>query len=92
MLMEASSGSWSKDAEKTLKIIIKGMTAMSGENISNISSGIFQSLSMILHRCYARAIIKRSPPPDIENVVKDFAAGILPENVEHGCMLNDSTA
>ena len=29
---------------------------------------------------------------DTENVVKDFAAGILSENVEHGCMLNDSTA
>ena len=61
MVIEASAGSWGLEAENVWKILIKAIASTTGDKISMISSTLYQSLSITLHKSNARAILKRSP-------------------------------
>ena len=67
---------WSRslgDDVSTLKIMIKEISAISGNSISNISCSAFLCRSMSLHRMNIRAISKKSAIKDMPGVVVESA-------------------
>ena len=61
MITEATSGSWSYEAIEIWKLVMWTLAIKQGEEYSKIANETYQSLSVILHRSNARAIMKRSP-------------------------------
>ena len=79
MVMEGSAGSWGVEAELVWKLIIISTASLTKEPISLVSNHIYQSLSMVLHKADARALLKRTPLFSSYNPVFEGAAGIFTE-------------
>ena len=63
MIIEADGGGWGPQAQKTWNELAKCKAAVTGELVSTVACQLLQSLSLILHRENARAIIRRWPTP-----------------------------
>ena len=61
MVMEGHGGSWGQEAAKFWSKLAKTHALASGELRSSVLSAFLGSMSVILHRENARAIIRRSP-------------------------------
>ena len=61
MIAEADGGGWGPQAHKVFHELAKFTSSMTGEPESLVAGHILQSLSMILHRENARAILRRRP-------------------------------
>ena len=58
---------------------MRSTASLTGEPICLVLNHIYQSLSMILHKADARAILKITPPTSTFDPVFERAAGILTE-------------
>ena len=61
MVMEACGGGWGAEAAKTWSELAKSTALATGELRSGVVSRILGSLSIVLHRENARAILCRTP-------------------------------
>ena len=61
IICEADGGGWGPAAHAVWSELAKHKSVLTGEHTSVIVSRLLQSLSMILHRENARAILRRSP-------------------------------
>ena len=61
MVMEASGGGWGEDATKTWNELAKTSALASGELRSSVLGQVLGSLSITLHKENARAVLRRIP-------------------------------
>ena len=61
MVAEGASGGWGDDAERVWSKIARAICTTSGEDTSKVSADLYQSLSLILLREGARAVLRRLP-------------------------------
>ena len=80
MVTEGSAGAWGAMAELVWKLIIRATASLTGEPISLVSNHICQSLSTVLHKANARALLKRTPLCSTYDQVFEGAAGVLTED------------
>ena len=64
LVAEAHSGAWSPGARKVLDRVAEMQKASGGEPGEVSSLRIAQRLSVALHRANARAVLRRSSPPE----------------------------
>ncbi len=63
VVAEAHGGGWGPQAHKLWNELAKRKAALTGQLVSTVASHMLQSLSLILHRENARAILRRWPSP-----------------------------
>ena len=61
VVCEADGGGWGPAAHRVWSELAKYKSIMTGEQVSIIVGRLLQSLSLVLHRENARAILRRSP-------------------------------
>ena len=64
MVAEGASGGWGDDAERVWSKIARAICTTSGEDTSKVSADLYQSLSLILLREGARAVLRQLPSTD----------------------------
>ena len=79
MVIEGSAGVWSIEAEQVWHQIIRSTSSLTGETVSTLANSLYQSLSMILHRSNARAILKRTPYISSNDKILEGASDCLAE-------------
>ena len=75
LICEANGGGWGPAAQVVWKELAKQKSSMTGESQSITTSHLLQSLSLILHKENARAILRRSPHNSFGR--NDINTGIL---------------
>eukprot|EP00662_Eupelagonemidae_sp_cell21_P009801 gene9801-biopygen106746 len=65
MIIEASGGSWGDEARSLFQDLSKSSSRLTGDPAAEKLEQFHQTLSVCLHRCNARAILRRCPavPP-----------------------------
>jgi len=63
VIVEAHGGGWGAQAHKLWNELAKRKAALTGELESTVACELLQSLSIVLHRENARAILRRWPQP-----------------------------
>ena len=61
MVAEGAGGGWGDDAERVWTDLARAISATSGEDVSSVAADLYQSLSLILHREGARAVLRQLP-------------------------------
>jgi hypothetical protein len=61
MIVDGAGGGWGDDAERVWAGLAHAIAAVSGEDVSSVTAELYQSLSLILHREGARAVLRRLP-------------------------------
>ena len=74
VVVEAHGGGWGHQAHKLWNELAKRKSAITGELESTVACQLLQSLSVILHRENARAILRRWPRPANADLVMLTAA------------------
>ena len=76
MVVEGAGGGWGDDAERVWSTIARGIATTSGEQISSVTAELYQSLSLILHREGARAVLRWLPGTVSDNVMASAQAAL----------------
>ena len=61
MIVDGAGGGWGDDAERVWAGLAHAIAVVSGEDVSSVTAELYQSLSLILHREGARAVLRRLP-------------------------------
>ena len=61
MCVDGAGGGWGDDAERVWAGLAHAIAATSGDEVSSVTADLYQSLSLILHREGARAVLRRLP-------------------------------
>ena len=82
MVIEAHSGAWSPAARGILNQIAKNLAAIWNEYCEIVSLRMAQRLSITLHRANARAVLRRTTPPEAGSTVLPWEEALRDEHVE----------
>ena len=74
MVCEAHSGSWGPEAKKIFKCLAKAAACNAGDEEDDKMQWTMQSISVVLHRENARAILRRFPPAAVAAAAVSCAA------------------
>ena len=61
MCVDGAGGGWGDDAERVWAGLAHAIAAASGDEVSSVTADLYQSLSLILHREGARAVLRWLP-------------------------------
>ena len=59
MIVEGAGGGWGDDAQNVWRALARAVAVNTGQNTATTSADLYQSLSLILHREGARAVLRR---------------------------------